>query len=200
MGQDKTQTQKQFKSQMLSDLEVSGLEESAYVSLPKVFTHSCIPVKPENIPKQHHLKNWLYLKEVYLPEINADVGLLIGVNNHKVMEPWQIINSQQNGPFAVKTILGWMVCGAAENNSSLQYNINHISLSEIEQLLVQQYNTDFPERHYDDKPEMSWEDKQFMQSVQKTAKCEMDITSSDCHLGMKLLKCQIIDVLQSREL
>lgn len=37
----------------------------------------------------------------------------------------------------------------------------------IEKLLVQQYNTDLPERNYDDKEEMSWEDKQFLQSVEK---------------------------------
>ncbi len=170
MGQDKGKGQKLFKSVMLTDLEVSGLDESAYIQLPKVFTHSTITVQQDNIPKPHHLKSWPYLAEVYLPEINADVGLLIGANNPKAMEPWHVINSQQNGPYAVKTMLGWLVCGAADNNS-VHYNINHISLTEIEQLLVQQYNTDFPERHYDDKAEMSQEDKQFMQSVQKTAKC-----------------------------
>lgn len=170
MGQDKEKGQKLFKSVMLTDVEVSGLDESAYIQLPKVFTHSTIPVQQENIPKPHHLKSWPYLAEVYLPEINADVGLLISANNPKTMEPWHVVNSQQNGPFAVKTVLGWMVCGAADN-SSVHYKVNQISLTEIEQLLVQQYNTDFPEKHCDDKAEMSQEDKQFMQSVQKTAKC-----------------------------
>ncbi|KAK0138800.1 hypothetical protein N1851_024662 [Merluccius polli] len=43
---------------------------------------------------------------------------------------------------------------------------------EIEKLLAEQYNTDFPERKYDDKDEMSQEDKQFLQSVQKTTTFE----------------------------
>lgn len=170
MGQNKDE-QKLFQSVMLSDLEVSGLNESAYIQLSKVFTHSTIPVQQENIPKAHHLKDWPYLAEVHIPEISADVGLLIGANNPKAMEPWHVINSQENGPFAVKTILGWMVCGVSDDNS-FHYNINRISITEIEQLLIEQYNTDFPERHYDDKTEMSQEDKQFMQSVQRTTKCE----------------------------
>ena len=46
-----------------------------------------------------------------------------------------------------------------------QCSVNRISLIEVEKLLLQQYNTDFQERNYDDKEELSQEDKQFMQSV-----------------------------------
>lgn len=49
MGQDNSDSHKLMKS-VLSDLEVCGLEENIYIDLPKVFTHSHIPVKKENIP------------------------------------------------------------------------------------------------------------------------------------------------------
>lgn len=52
------------------------------------------------------------------------------------------------------------------------FSVNRISVMEIEKLLVQQYNTDFPERSYDDKEELSHEDKQFLQSVEKTTVME----------------------------
>ncbi|KAK0142416.1 hypothetical protein N1851_019860 [Merluccius polli] len=57
-------------------------------------------------------------------------------------------------------------------NTPPQCSVNRISLIEVEKLLVQQYNTDFQERNYDDKEELSQEDKQFMQSVHKTATLE----------------------------
>lgn len=43
-----------------------------------------------------------------------------------------------------------------------------ISMMEVEKLLVQQYNNDFPDHNYDSKGEMSQKDSQFMQSMQKT--------------------------------
>ena len=42
---------------------------------------------------------------------DAGVGLLIGVNMPKAMEPRQIINRQDDGPYAVQTLLGWVVNG-----------------------------------------------------------------------------------------
>lgn len=108
-----------------------------------------------------------------LPQINANVDLLIGANS-KAMEPWHVINSQEEGPYAVKTVLGWMVCGPVKNENILfkdktaHYSVNRISVEEVEHLLKQQYNTDFPERLYDDKEEMSQEDKLFMHTVQRT--------------------------------
>lgn len=52
MGQDKAGGQKLKRSYVLSDLEVCEIEENTYIELPKIFTHSHIPVKKENIPQQ----------------------------------------------------------------------------------------------------------------------------------------------------
>ncbi len=179
MCQDKPGEQKLVSSFILTDLEVCALEDTEYFELPKVFTHCSIPVQNENIPKQVDISKWPYLREVSIPSINANVDLLIGANNPKTMEPWYIINSQQDGPYAVKTALGWVVSGTikkesitAERSKVLQHTVNHLSVVEIEQLLIQQYNSDFPERHYEEKEEMSQEDKQFLRSVQENTKFE----------------------------
>ncbi|KAJ8408933.1 hypothetical protein AAFF_G00247510 [Aldrovandia affinis] len=144
---------------------------------PKAYTHGSIPVHTENIPKQSEIRKWPYLSEVRLPEIEADVGLLIGANCSSAMEPWHVINSRNGGPYAVKTAIGWVVNGPirkelSEKEKPPHCSVNRITVTEIEKLLVQQYNTDFPERNYDDKEEMSQEDKQFMQSVKKTTTFE----------------------------
>ncbi|XP_038154235.1 uncharacterized protein LOC119791920 [Cyprinodon tularosa] len=176
MCQNEAEKRKLVNSYLLMDLEVCSLNGEEYFWLPKVFTHNDIPVQRENIPSQQHLQKWSYLNEVHLPCIDASVDLLIGANNSKVMEPWHVINSQEEGPYAVKTVLGWMVYGPVTNENphvrvkTTPYSVNRIAVEEVEQLLIQQYNTDFPERVYDDKEEMSQEDKLFMKSVQSTTK------------------------------
>ncbi|XP_043969743.1 uncharacterized protein LOC122829340 isoform X2 [Gambusia affinis] len=172
MGQDAPENQKLMDSMVLSELKVCGLEDSMYVELPKVFTHSSIPVHTGNIPKQSDIQQWPYLSEVNLPELKADVGLLIGANCSKAMKPWRIINGQDGGPYAIKTTIGWVVSGPVRRNEVENETphsfVNRISLVEIENLLIQQYNTDFPERNYEDKEELSQEDKAFLRSVEKT--------------------------------
>ncbi|KAK0142970.1 hypothetical protein N1851_018927 [Merluccius polli] len=111
MGQDKPEESKLMNSFTISDLEVCRLDDTNYIDLPKVFTHRNIPVHSGNIPKQSDFQKWPYLKEVSLPEIKADIGLLIGANCSRAMEPWHVINSQDGGPYAVKTAIGWVVNG-----------------------------------------------------------------------------------------
>ncbi|KAJ8390519.1 hypothetical protein AAFF_G00103160 [Aldrovandia affinis] len=177
MNQDRPGGQKPMNSYVISDLEVCGLEDSKFIELPKAYTNGSIPVHTENIPKQSEIRKWPYLSEVRLPEIEADVDLLIGANCSSAMEPWHVINSRNGGPYAVKTAIGWVVNGPtrkelSEKEKPPHCSVNRITVTEIEKLLVQQYNTDFPERNYDDKEEMSQEDKQFMQSVKKTTTFE----------------------------
>lgn len=98
MGQNKHGGQTLLSSYVLSDLAVCGLEETEYIQLSKVFTHKNIPVQKENIQSQQHLQKWSYLRDISLPYIDAEVGLLIGANNAKTIELWHIINSQNDGP------------------------------------------------------------------------------------------------------
>ncbi|XP_039509456.1 uncharacterized protein LOC120464180 [Pimephales promelas] len=200
MCQDKPGEQKLVNSFILTDLEVCALEETKYFELPKVFTHSSIPVQNENIPNQEDIRKWSYLSQVSIPNIDSNVDLLIGANNSKAMEPWYIINSQQDGPYAVKTALGWVVNGPIkkESNTSQRsklphHSVNRLSVVEIEQLLIQQYNTDYPERQYEEKEVMSLEDKQFMQVVQEKTKFE------DGHYCVKLpLKNEAVKMPNNR--
>lgn len=71
-----------------------------------------MPVGPANIITTETLKKWPYLNNVDIPEIHAEVELLIGTNASKLLEPWEVVNSQGDGPFAIKTLLGWVVNGS----------------------------------------------------------------------------------------
>ena len=52
-----------------------------------------------------------------IPNLKANVDLLIGTNAHRILEPWEVINSSGNGPYAIKTVLGWVVNGPLNGNS-----------------------------------------------------------------------------------
>ncbi|KAL7827082.1 hypothetical protein SRHO_G00328000 [Serrasalmus rhombeus] len=146
------------------DLEVVDRDGKNFIQLPCVYTQDVIPV--ENVISSKDLEKWPYLRNVDIKEIDADVELLIGVNTPKAMEPWEIINSIGNGPYAVRTMLGWIVNGPLGSMGDVTNHhvvtTNRISVSEIEELLIKQYNQEFPETHYTEKREMSLDDKKFM--------------------------------------
>lgn len=75
MGQEKA-----VVSHRIFGMEVSGLDETACVELPYVYTQMSIPVTTDNFVSQDDLKRWPYLKEVKLHHIDSDIGVLIGVN------------------------------------------------------------------------------------------------------------------------
>lgn len=93
-------------SYRISGLEEAALKGSVFLKLPDVFSQMSIPATKDNIPTEQDLRERPYLKEVELEPINASIGLLIGANAPRVLEPWKVIDSEGNGPFAVKTLLG----------------------------------------------------------------------------------------------
>jgi hypothetical protein len=44
----------------------------------KVFTKEEMPVKNEHIPKQQEIKKWSHLTGIDVPDINSDIGIMIG--------------------------------------------------------------------------------------------------------------------------
>lgn len=91
---------------IVNGLEIASLNGTRYYSLPNIYTQKTMPVNTANIIKQKDLTQWPYLEHIEIPEIDSNVELLIGTNASKLLEPWEIVNSQGEGPFAVKTLLG----------------------------------------------------------------------------------------------
>lgn len=62
----------------------------------------------------------------------------------QAMESWEIINSQGNGPYAVRTLLGWVVNGPLNASTAMDDEcpvalVNLISIHHLEKLLKDQY-------------------------------------------------------------
>ncbi|KAL4009415.1 hypothetical protein ACER0C_003267 [Sarotherodon galilaeus] len=180
MGQEKV-----VSAHSLTGLEVSGLGSNAFYELPEILTQERMPVTTDNFVKEEDLVRWPYLSKVQIPHIMANVDLLIGCNAPKLLEPWEVIHSQGNGPYAIRTALGWVINGPTEDGKSNLDSkhpptvVNRISVCKLEEMLKSQYNYDFNEKVTEEKG-LSREDLKFMKIMEKSA------TMEDGHYCLKL--------------
>ncbi|KAK2920524.1 hypothetical protein Q8A73_000009 [Channa argus] len=164
-------------STMVTELEVGHLNSNTFIELKEVFSQKAIPVSRNNIPRQEDMDKWPHLKGVQVPLIDAAIGLLIGTDAAKMMEPKEVIPSVDDGPFAVRTILGWTVNGPLKvdgcntsRNEIMQAVSNRVSVARLEDLWKQQFKYDFPEDGQEERYEMSKADRLFMERVRQSAR------------------------------
>lgn len=117
--------------------------------------------------------------EVKLPSVQAEVGLLIGANVPKAMEPLQVVNSVDDGPYAVRTILGWTINRPLRSGSDIlgmnkltEITANQISVARLEELWQLQFKHDIPDAGQSEDIEMSKDDHQFISMVSQSTKHE----------------------------
>ena len=159
----------------MDDLEVSDMEQRNIIGLGKVYTSKSIPANMENIVTQDDIKSWPYLKKVKLNRVphgdNVHIGILIGNNVPRAYEPLDVINSEDDGPFACRSLLGWTVHGVPKATPSCTTGISaYRTQVNIEDQIVKLYNQDFQESLHDETPERSLNDKRFLANVEETIK------------------------------
>ena len=163
MGQEKV-----VPTFAVSGMEVADLAGKSFYPLPEVLTQREMPVTPDNIVTAADLERWPYLFKVHISSIKANVDLLIGTNAPRLLEPWEVVNSSGYGPYAIRTVLGWVINGPLNGNCSndemklSSVVVNRISVSNLEIMLNNQY------KHDEDK-EMSRVDMKFMDIMETCA-------------------------------
>lgn len=160
---------KESRTHYITSMEISSLDEDNFIPISEVFTHGTMPVDRQNIPRHEDLKQWPYLKDVKMSEINSSVDLLMFTNVLKALEPIQIVRSQGGGPYATKTRLGWVIyCSLKRNNENVNQKnyptiaVNQISTDKLEKLVMKPYNHDFKESTSKESEKMSNEELKFM--------------------------------------
>lgn len=91
---------------VVNNLEISSLSGKDFYGLPEVYTQKQMPVNQANMVNQEDLAKWPYLDGIHIPRIQAEVELLIGTNASKLLEPWEVVNSQGDGLYAIRALLG----------------------------------------------------------------------------------------------
>ena len=165
--------EKSEETLMVDNLKVAGVNKmnNDWISLPKVYSKKTLPVEKEEVATPEKVSKWKYLDPIKSEITQTDdieIGMLIGANCIKALEPLKIIPSKDGGPYAYQTKLGWCIVGPIQNvghQNSLKCNrgavkdassgklSRHHFLIEnaskdmsIEQMFEQMYYSDFTEK------------------------------------------------------
>ena len=106
-------------------LRVRGARSQEYVSLPTLFSRDFIPANRDHIPRIDMVDEWPHLekiKDFLAPEMECEIGLLLGYDCPKALEPSKIIRAPKgkNGPFGMETVLGWGIVGIISHSANFQ--------------------------------------------------------------------------------
>ena len=112
--------EKSKETLMVDNLNVTGMNKmnNDWISLPKVYSKKTLPVEKEEVATPEKVSKWKYLDSIKSEITQTDdieIGMLIGANCMKALEPLKIIPSRDGGPYACQTKLGWYIVGPIQN-------------------------------------------------------------------------------------
>jgi len=70
---------------------------------------SSSPVLVYHFPTRDDISSWPHLSDIQLPQINGDIGLLIGNNIADAYTPLDVRTGPRGSPHATNTRLGWVI-------------------------------------------------------------------------------------------
>ncbi|XP_020609698.1 uncharacterized protein LOC110048246 [Orbicella faveolata] len=152
------------KASSLIQLEVFDLDENNFIELPLVFSTPALPISSESVPRQDDVDRWPHLNGVRIAEIDAHVGLLIDHDVPKALEPKEVRESQDEDPYATRTLLGWTINGPLGRNGITTRTTNFIRRdTELDHMFQRFCNIEFNDSLLDDEREMSLDDKRALE-------------------------------------
>jgi len=85
------------------------------IKLPTSYSREGLSFNEEEVPTADNIKHWQHLHTILekLPAYDSTLplGLIIGANCPKALEPHEVIPSCKDGPYALRSPLGWRVIG-----------------------------------------------------------------------------------------
>ena len=155
---------------LVVNLEVSDLQGRNVVELSNVFSRVKLPVTVDDMPVQSDVERWFYLKDIDLPCIDADIELLIGNDVPKLLEPHEVQRSEDGGPYAVRTLLGWTINGPLGRASKAARTSNRIqSHVVLDQQFVRFCEMEFNDSQFSIEKGLSQDDKRALAIMEDSA-------------------------------
>ena len=123
-------------------LTVTDIDGNNHIEMPPLFAIDKIPVAECDVINNRDLAQWKHLQDVPLYDSSGTIGLMIGTNVPQALEPWKVVNSRRQGePYAMKTKLGWVVCGIRGDANVV--SVHRTSVDWRDRELIDSYNKDF---------------------------------------------------------
>ena len=165
-----TDSDKVKSESLVVNLEVSDLQGRNIIELSDVFSRVKLPVTVDNILVQSDVDRWFYLKDIDLPCIDADIELFIGSDVPKALEPQEVQRSEDGGPYAVRTLLGWTINGQLGRPSKSSRTTNRIqSHAVLDQQFVRFCEMEFNDSQCSIQKGMSQDDKRALALMEESA-------------------------------
>ena len=112
------------ETEAINGLKVTSLtEKNGWIDLPVSYTRENLLVGDEDIATPDKIKDWKYLERIadkIIQKKDISIGLLIGGNCSKALEPLEGIPSKDVGLYAFRTLLGWFIVGLIGEITSYQ--------------------------------------------------------------------------------
>ena len=180
-----------------TDEHKTNYPDSFEIRLPTVYTRETLPADRSDIATKENALKFDHLKEIAmnLPEFNKNIpiGLLIGQDCPRAIEPYETVHGIGNEPYAVRKVLGWCVMGPLiETHNTIKCNFtkykipasnidtqtpskHHFSITEtlrdtdVSDRLKEMWASDFNETN-GEMQAMSMDDKEFLRVMEKNVR------------------------------
>ena len=158
-------------SYLLRNITVSDLDENDFINLSTLYTRPEIPVNGKDIPTQEDVDRWPHLNGVFIPHVDTEIGLLIASDVPEALDPIEVKHSQNGGPYAARTRIGWAINGplgrrryrSQSKSTSLLVRVD----PQFQRMVEDFYNRDFTDCFVDDTTEMSQDELPLHAECQK---------------------------------
>ena len=138
----------EMDTKVVYGLEVADLSGRVSSTLPICYAKSTLPISEQDVLKQEDLRNWKHLEGIPFQLVDAEIGLLLGMNALDVLKPLEVVSGSDQEPFAIRHKLGWAFYGPKSRNTipSLisRISVNRIKV-ETDQMIRQMFEQEFPD-------------------------------------------------------
>ena len=126
---------KMVTSTKIKGLVVRGVNNGPRINLSNVYTRSIMPANHNHIPTSNIAEMWPHLEGIadqIGPLRDCEIGLLIGYNCPRALAPREVVAPNEEGPYGLKTDLGWSIVGIVDVESCAedQIGLSHRILSQ----------------------------------------------------------------------
>ena len=132
-----------------------------------------LPVSKENMATQQDAEKWSHLRDIEIPEIDAEVSLLIGSDVPQALGPLEIRRGQRGEPSATGTALGWVVNDPLGRNGDAPHSVSFINADvQLNEQFEKFCNMEFNDSAFSNEPSMSQEDRRALDIMNESIKLE----------------------------
>lgn len=95
-------------SNVIKDLEVSGIQSGVTVRISQVYTKDSLPpVSQDHNPAKSNIARLPHLEGLEMPQITSEIGLFIGNGVPAAYTPLEVRTGSSSSPHVTRTAIGW---------------------------------------------------------------------------------------------